>query len=117
MPNVPGHISFLALFSVFRGLESSGPLEFRREPNEGSSPALVRGHPVTRAGVVVEFDLPSAETENHPPAVIDGKVFYLGWRHRFQNRELRRMGNETFRSGGKNPRYLIFDSKQIRVHR
>src|SRR5690242_3663329 len=94
----------------------------RREVSERISDTARRmralpHHPVPRAGVIVEFNLPSAETGNHPPAVIDGKVFYLGWRHRFQNRKLRRVGNEAFRLGGKNTRYLIFDSKQVRVHR
>src|SRR5437763_14311720 len=99
---------------MFRGLESSGPLESRREANEGGSAALLGGHPDAGAGVVVEFDLPAAKTGNYAPAVIDGKVFDLGGRRRFQNRELARVGNETFRLGCKNTRDLVFDGGQVR---
>jgi hypothetical protein len=84
----------------------------------GSAGPVLRAYdPLARARVVVEFNLPSAETGNHAPAVVDGKVFDLGGRHRFQNRELGWVGDKTFRFRGKNTRYLVFDGEQVRVHR
>jgi hypothetical protein len=70
-----------------------------------------------RSGVVVEFDLPSAQAGNHTPAVIERKFFNLLSRYRFQSRELGWMGDETFRLGRENPRNFIFDRDKVWIHR
>ena len=70
-----------------------------------------------RPGVVIEFDLSSAEPGDNAPAVIQSKFFNLLRRYRFQSRELGWMSDKTFRSGRENARDFIFDRDKVWVHR
>jgi hypothetical protein len=70
-----------------------------------------------RSGVVVEFNLPSAEPGDRAPAVIERKFFNLIGRHRFQSRQLGRMSDEAFRFGRENARNFVFHRDKVRAHR
>jgi hypothetical protein len=70
-----------------------------------------------RSGVVVEFDLPSAQAGDRTPAMLERKFFNLLSRYRFQSRELGWMGYETFRFGRENTRNFVFDRDKVRAHR
>ena len=70
-----------------------------------------------RPGIVVEFDLSSAEPGDHAPAVIQSKFFKLIGRYRFQSRQLGWVGDETFWFSREDTRNFVFDCDKVRAHR
>ena len=68
------------------------------------------------AGVVVEFNLPPTETTHDAPAAIRGELSKFILRHRPQDSELCRMGDENFRLGREHGGDFRSESRQMFAH-
>ena len=70
----------------------------------------------SNAGVVVKFNLPPTETTHDAPAAIRGELSKFILRHRPQDSELCRMGDENFRPSRKHGRDFRSKSRQMFAH-